>query len=118
MAKKHEYFGKYIILDKLASGGMAEVFLARAPSAAGAGRFVALKRILPKFSKDSSFVRMFEQEARVVLQLLHGNIVPIYEFGIEQKRLYLCMGYVHGRNLRQVLKKLNKQEAALPVPFA
>ena len=118
MMKKHEYFGKYIIFDKLASGGMAEVFLARSPSAAGSSRFVALKRILPRFSKDASFRRMFDQEARIVLQLMHGNIVPIYEFGIEQNHLYLCMGYVHGRNLRQVSKKLNKQGGTLPLPFA
>ena len=106
MRYKQKYIGKYLVLEKLASGGMAEVFLARMTTTSNISRFVALKTILPNYSEDKSFVSMFEEEAKVALQLSHGNVASIYDFGIEEDRLYLAMDYVQGRNLRQITKKL------------
>ena len=106
MSQKYEYFGKYILLEKLATGGMAEVWLARAAGAGGIGKFVAIKKILPQFSDNPEFMQMFKDEATIAMNLSHSNIVSIYEFGQEKSQLFLVMDYVEGRNLRQILNKL------------
>lgn len=106
-----EQFGKFILLEKLAAGGMAEVYLAKSNGANGVNKFVAVKRILPQFSKNDDFVSMFKEEAKVAINLNHSNVVSIYEFGIEKSQFYLVMEFVEGRNLRQVIneiKKINK----------
>ena len=108
MKHNTEQFGKYTLLEKLASGGMAEVFLARAPGAGGIRKFIAIKRILPQFSDNPEYKEMFTSEAKIAVNLSHGNVVSIYEFGIENKQLYLVMDYVEGRNLRQILNKMKE----------
>lgn len=110
MSQKYEYFGKYILLEKLATGGMAEVWLARAPGAGGIGKFVAIKKILPQFSDNPEFIQMFKDEAAIAMNLSHSNIVSIYEFGQEKNQLFLVMDYVEGRNLRQILNKMKSSE--------
>lgn len=106
MSQNYEYFGKYILLEKIATGGMAEVWLARSPSTAGIGRFVAIKKILAQFSDNPEFLQMFKDEAAIAMNLSHSNIVSIFEFGQEKSQLFLVMDYVEGRNLRQILNKM------------
>ncbi len=106
MSQKHEYFGKYILLERLAAGGMAEVWLARAPGAGGIGKFVAIKKILSQYSDNPEFIQMFRDEAAIAMHLSHSNIVSIYEFGQEENQLFLVLDYVEGRNLRQILNKM------------
>ncbi len=106
MSQSYEYFGKYILLEKLATGGMAEVWLARAPGAGGIGKFVAIKKILPQYSDSPEFLQMFKDEATIAMNLSHGNIVSIYELGQEKNQLFLVMDFVEGRNLRQILNKM------------
>ncbi len=108
VSQKPEYFGKYILLEKLAAGGMAEVFLSRAPGAGGIGKFVAIKRILPQFSDNKEFVDMFKDEAKIAINLSHNNIVSIFEFGVELGQFFLVMDYVKGKNIRQILNKLKQ----------
>lgn len=108
MSFKPEYFGKYILLEKLASGGMAEVFLGKTLGAEGVAKLVAIKRILPQFSKSEEFIAMFKEEAKICVNLAHPNIVAITEFGIEQEQFYICMEYVEGRNLRQILNRMKE----------
>lgn len=108
-----EQFGKYILLEKLAMGGMAEVYLAKAPSAGGISKFVAIKRILPQFSENQEFIEMFKDEAKIAINLNHSNVVSIYEFGMEKNQFFLVMDYVEGRNLRQILNKLKKSPQRL-----
>ncbi len=108
MSQNYEYFGKYILLEKLATGGMAEVWLARAPGTGGIGKFVAIKKILPQFSDNPEFIQMFKDEAAIAMNLSHSNIVSIYEFGQEKQQLFLVMDYVEGRNLRQMLNKMKQ----------
>lgn len=115
MAKEFERFGKYILLEKLAAGGMAEVFLARSTGASGIGKFVAIKRILPQFTDNKEFIRMFKDEAKIAMNLSHGNIVSIYEFGVENQQFFLVMEYVEGRNLRQILNKMKKKSSKFSV---
>lgn len=103
-----ENFGKYILLEKLASGGMAEVYLSKSNGAGGINKFVAIKRILPQYSDHPEFIDMFKEEAKITVNLNHGNVVSIYDFGIERHQFFLVMEYVEGRNLRQVLTEMKK----------
>ena len=106
-----ETFGKYVLLEKLATGGMAEVFLARGGGAENIGKFVAVKRILPQFADSPEFIDMFKEEAKIAVNLSHSNIVSIHEFGVQTKQFFLVMDYVEGRNLRQIGNRLKKNSA-------
>jgi len=109
MANTFEKFGKYILLEKMASGGMAEVYLAKSMGANGVTKFLAIKRILPQFSDNEEFIDMFKEEAKIAVNLNHGNVVSIYDFGVEKSQFYLVMEYVEGRNLRQIINELKKK---------
>ena len=98
-------FGKYTIIKKLASGGMADILLASDLSPTGFGRFVVIKRALSKFSENEEFKDMFKNEGKVACNLKHRNITPIYEFGIERNQFFLSMEYISGKNLREFIKK-------------
>ena len=108
VSQSYETFGKYILLERLAMGGMAEIYLARSLAAAGVSKFFAIKRILPQFSEQIEFIDMFKDEAKIAVNLSHANIVSIFEFGMERQAFYLAMDYVEGSNLRQILNKMKK----------
>lgn len=109
-----ERFGKYLLLEKLASGGMAEVYLAKIFEQ-GINKFVALKRILPQFSESQEFIDMFKEEAKIAANLRHSNIVSIHFFGYENDQLFLVMDFVEGQNLRQILNSLKKENRNLSI---
>ncbi|MBO9666107.1 MAG: serine/threonine protein kinase [Bdellovibrio sp.] len=115
MSQAVEQFGKYILLEKVASGGMAEVYLSKSTGAVGVNKFVAIKRILPQYSDHQEFIEMFKEEAKIAVNLNHGNVVSIYDFGVEKSQFYLVMEYVEGRNLRQVLNELKKSNATFTI---
>ena len=73
-------FGKYVLLQKIAMGGMAEIFRAKTTGAEGFEREVVIKRILPHFTEDEAFVNMFIDEATLAAKLNHANIVQIFDF--------------------------------------
>ncbi|MCK6597566.1 MAG: protein kinase [Bdellovibrionaceae bacterium] len=108
MANNYERFGKYVLLEKLASGGMAEVYLSKHTGAIGVSKFVAIKRILPQYSDNEEFIEMFKEEAKIAVNLNHSNVVHIHEFGVERNQFFLVMEYVEGRNLRQIINELKK----------
>ncbi len=93
-------------------GGMAEIFLARSSGAGGISKFSAIKRILPQYSANTDFITMFKDEAKINVNLSHSNIVPIYEFGVESGQFYILMEYVNGKNLRQILTRMQKEADA------
>ena len=111
-------FGKYTIIKKLASGGMADILLASDLSPTGFGRFVVIKRALPKFSENEEFKDMFKNEGKVACNLKHRNITPIYEFGVEKNQFFLSMEYISGRNLRELIKKLHAYKGSISIPNA
>lgn len=113
-----EQFGKYLLLEKLAVGGMAEVYLAKSAGANGLSKFVAVKRILPQYSTNDEFIEMFKEEAKVAINLNHSNIVSIYDFGIEKLQFFIVMEYVEGRNLRQILNELKKANKGISIEQA
>ena len=118
MSQSFETFGKYYLLEKLATGGMAEVYLAKSQGANNISKVGALKRILPQFAENPEFIDMFRLEARIAVNLSHSNIVSIYDFGVEKKQPFLVMDYVEGRNLRQVLNRMKKGEISFSIEQA
>src|SRR5271167_2735425 len=88
--------GPYELLRRIATGGMAEVYLARRGGPHGFKKIVAVKRILPQYARDPDFVAMFVDEARVCARLGHPNIVQVFDFGEQDSELYMAMEYVDG----------------------
>lgn len=115
MSQPVEQFGKYILLERLAAGGMAEVYLSKSTGAVGVNKFVAIKRILPQYSDHQEFIEMFKEEAKIAVNLNHGNVVSIYDFGVEKSQFFLVMEYVEGRNLRQILNELKKSNTQFTI---
>jgi serine/threonine-protein kinase len=108
--------GKYTLIRKLATGGMAEVFLARADGPMGFAKKCVVKRILPHFNDDQRFIQMFLGEARLAAELNHPNLVQIFDFGEAHGQYYLAMEYIDGANLR-VLNQAARRVAG-PISFA
>src|SRR5690606_6597032 len=94
------FSGKYRLAARLGGGGMAEVFLGSTVGAEGFSRRVAIKRVLPGFSENPAFAKMFIDEARISSRLVHPNIVSVLDFDRDPEgRLYLVMELVEGRDL-------------------
>src|SRR6185503_7844944 len=101
--------GKYRIVRRLSSGGMAEVFLATQIGIGGFEKPVALKRIQRKLlEKRHLAIDLFLNEAKIAGRLTHPNIVQVLDVGEVGGELYLAMEYVHGRDLRKVIKTLQQ----------
>ncbi|MFO8072863.1 MAG: serine/threonine-protein kinase [Polyangia bacterium] len=94
-----ERFGNYDLIEKIAVGGMAEIFKARAAHGSGVEKLVCIKRIHPALSADKNFVAMFIDEARLGVSMVHGNIVPVFDFGYVDGHYFLAMEYVEGQDL-------------------
>lgn len=107
--------GHYELVRKIADGGMGEVYEARLAGVQGFQKTVAIKTILPELTSDPDFVRMFVGEARLVADLVHENIVQVYQLGQSGSMLYMALEYVHGINLEQFL--LYHQARGLCVPL-
>ncbi len=111
-------FGNYILMDKIAVGGMAELFKARQNGLEGFKRIVAIKRILPHLAANQEFVTMFTDEAKLAAQLNHPNIGHIYDLGKLEDSYFIAMEYVDGRDLRTILKELDNHQARMPYRVA
>ncbi len=109
------HFGNYEILRKLAAGGMAEVFLAKHRGLGGFERLVCIKRILPHLSEQEDFIKMFQDEARIVANLIHPNIAQIYDIGNLDGMYYIAMEYVRGEDLRRVYNQEVARGRAMPL---
>ncbi len=108
-------FGKYELLERIATGGMAEIYRAVSSSVGGFRKQVALKRILPHLSSDEEFVSLFVSEAKLAVELSHSNVVQILDFGRVEDTYYLAMELVDGRDLTEVLMKQARLGATLPL---
>ncbi len=109
---------RYEIIGRIASGGMAEIYLSRMRTANGQEREVVLKRLLPELQSDQEFVQMFYDEANIASQLRHPNVVHIYELGELDGSLFISMELLRGVNLRDLLARLHGRDAELPMPLA
>jgi len=108
-------FGPYHLLEKVAAGGMAEVFRAKRTGVEGFEKVVALKRILPHLSDNKEFVDMFVDEAKMVAGLTHPNIVQIYDLGKIDSTYFIAMEYIHGRDLRTILRRAKDKGIGVPL---
>ncbi|HLM48519.1 MAG TPA: protein kinase, partial [Myxococcaceae bacterium] len=113
-----QLFGKYQLLKKLATGGMAEVWLARQRGIEGFAKNVVVKRILPHLSEDAEFVDMFGNEARIAARFSHSNIAQVYEFGEANGTYYIAMEYIHGEDLGRVMRKAYNAGGWIARPLA
>ncbi len=110
--------GKYSLIDLVATGGMAELWLARQEGPAGFSRTVALKRVLPHLASDERFVQMFLDEARLAAQLTHPNIVQIHDFGEVQGSYFLTMEFIRGRSLDAIIDRQDELGGRMPLEIA
>ncbi len=111
-------FGKYRLIDRIAVGGMAEIFLAHQVDGEGLAAPVVIKRIRSHLSKHSSFVKMFLNEARLAAQLNHPNIVQIHDLGKIGESYFIAMEYIFGRDMRKVIPKAEELGIAFPIVYA
>jgi serine/threonine protein kinase len=102
-------FGNYTLLERIAHGGMAEVFRAKSFGEAGFEREVAIKLLLPSIATDEEFVTMLIDEAKIAGQLTHANIAQIFDLGVIDDRYYIVQEYVDGLDLRTLLRNLSRQ---------
>ncbi len=110
-----ERFGQYTLLERIAVGGMAELWKARMRGVEGFQKTVAIKRILPHMTDNAEFVGMFIDEAKLAAQLTHPNIVHIYDLGKIGRDYYIAMEYVEGKDLRSLLNAGNRLGVRLPL---
>jgi serine/threonine protein kinase len=113
-----ERFGQYTLLDKIAAGGMAEVWKARMRGVEGFQKTVAIKKILPHMTDNSEFVGMFIDEAKLAAQLSHPNIVHIYDLGKIGRDYYIAMEYVEGKDLRSLMNAGRRKGVRMPLALA
>ena len=109
---------KYALLKKLASGGMAEVFLAKQIGLDGFEKLVVLKRILPHLSEDEEFVRMFLDEARTAADLRHPNVVNVFEVGEDEGTFFIAMEFLAGKDIRRTQRRAERLNVDVPLQHA
>jgi eukaryotic-like serine/threonine-protein kinase len=107
--------GRYELLDTIASGGMATVYLGRAVGAGGFERLVAIKTMHPHLSSEPEFVAMFLDEARLAARIRHPNVVGTIDIQQDELGLLLVMDFIEGPSMSQVLRALGKQKTTLPL---
>lgn len=100
-----EKFGKYELIEKIASGGMAEVFRARSRGAAGFEKILVIKKILPNLAKEKEFRELFIDEARIAVQLVNVNIVQVFALDEIDGQYFIAMEYVKGLDLSRLIVK-------------
>ena len=110
--------GKYQVLERLAVGGMAELYKAKAAGEHGFEKLVVLKQILPHLAADPSFVQMFIDEARLTAQLDHPNIVHVFELGTDAEAPYIAMQLVDGLDVLALMRECARTQIRLPVQLA
>ncbi|MBX3250563.1 MAG: serine/threonine protein kinase, partial [Myxococcales bacterium] len=116
--KKPIPFGKYLLLERVNVGGMAEVFKAKAFGVEGFERLVAVKRILPSIAEDQEFITMFIDEAKIAVQLTHANVAQIFDLGRVSDSYFIAMEFVRGKDLRAIFDRVRKRGETVPVPMA
>jgi serine/threonine protein kinase/predicted ATPase len=109
-----EQFGKYTLVRKIGTGGMAEVFLARTTVAQGLNKTLVIKKIHTAYARSRQFVTMFVDEAKIALGLNHPNIIQVFDFGAVGDTYFLAMEYVEGMDLLRLLQEAAKARVRLP----
>ncbi|HYV46221.1 MAG TPA: serine/threonine-protein kinase, partial [Myxococcaceae bacterium] len=109
-----ETYGSYQLIKRLATGGMAQIYLARQKGPEGFEKLMVVKRILPHLAENADFVRMFLDEARIAARLSHPNIVQIFNLGAQDDSYFIAMEYIHGEDVRRVWKRSEQKGTVMP----
>jgi serine/threonine-protein kinase len=108
-------YGKYELLERIGSGGMAEVYRAKMPGAAGFEKIVVIKRLLPHLTADGGMVSLFVEEAKLAAQVQHKNVVQVFELDqLPNGEFYIVMEYVQGTDLRKLLNRARRSMRRIP----
>jgi eukaryotic-like serine/threonine-protein kinase len=110
-------FGRYTLVQRLATGGMAEVFKAKIISGHGFEKLLVIKRILPNLAADKTFVSMFIDEAKLTAQLVHPKIVQVTDFGEERGQYFIALEFVDGFDGLALLRSSAQKHVKVPVPI-
>jgi serine/threonine protein kinase len=110
--------GKYEILRHIATGGMAEIFLARATGIEGFEKLVVIKRILPHLAVEPEITKMFLDEARIAATLHHSNIVQVFDIGAVDGQYFLAMEFLEGEDVSRIRRATRVARVALPLDHA
>jgi eukaryotic-like serine/threonine-protein kinase len=111
-------FGKYFLTEKLATGGMAEIYLGKLVGPGGFEKQLVIKQIHPRLTGQRHFVDLFVAEAKTLVTLAHGNIVPVYELGVIDDTYFIAMEYIDGPTLYRLTEALARQGARMDPPIA
>lgn len=114
----HEQFGRYILLERIAIGGMAEIFKAKAPGLGGFEKVLAIKRLHPRYSEDADFIEMLIDEARISVELSHSNIAQIFDLGKVEDHYFIAMEFIDGRDLYRTMKRMKDRRVQFPIDGA
>ncbi|MGE0546181.1 MAG: protein kinase [Kofleriaceae bacterium] len=106
-------FGKYYLTEKLAAGGMAEIYLGKIVGPGGFEKLLVIKQIHPRLSGQRHFVDLFVAEAKTLVTLAHGNIVPVYELGVVDDTYFIAMDYIDGPTLYRLTDALARRGATM-----
>ncbi len=106
-------FGKYTLLDRIAFGGMAELYRAKITGEEGFEKLVAIKKIYTHLHSQKEMVKAFIDEAKLAAYLQHANIVEVYDFGCLEDTYFIVMEYLRGKDLRSVSNRLQDAEQSL-----
>jgi serine/threonine-protein kinase len=109
---------RYKVLEKIASGGMAEVFRAESAGLEGFKKTVAIKRVLPHLSEKKQFIGMFLDEARLSAHLSHSNCVQVFDIGVGDNTYFIVMEYVDGADLKAIIEQSRKTGQPLQYELA
>ncbi len=105
----------YSLQERIGTGGMAEIFLAKQTGAQGFEKQVVVKRILPNFAANALFIDMFRQEALLAAHITHSNVVQIYDLGRVEEQYCIIMEYVKGQNLRELINSTLRKSMEIPI---
>lgn len=107
-------FGKYFLTEKLAVGGMAEIYKAKTYGVDGFEKVLCIKRILPHAAADKDFITMLIDEAKLSVLLSHANIVQVYDLGKVGDDYFIAMEFIHGVNLRDIMYSCREAQRSIP----
>ena len=111
-------FGKYLLLENLATGGMAQLYKAKIIGIQGFEKLIAIKMILPHLAKEKELVSSFIDEAKLAALLNHQNVVQIYDFGSMEDSYFISMEYLFGNDLRSIWNKSKEKNLPLSLEYA
>ena len=112
-ANYHERLGKYLLLDMISIGGMAQLYKAKIIGEEGFEKLVAIKKILPHLTGEKDLVESFIDEAKLAAFLQHQNIVQIYDFGSVEGEYYIAMEYLPGKDLQGIFNQSKRKNLPL-----